>query len=70
MRKVLVARIFVRRDGSTSWETTSPSGKVLSGGGTRRGKYAPKNAIGMTCKSVEEALKNGGLPKAWIGPRI
>ena len=68
MRKVLVAQIYLRRDGSTSWQIVSPSSaKLLSGGGTRRGKHVPKNAITIACKSVEAALKRGGQPSFTIG---
>ena len=62
MRKVLHAWIFLRRDGSATWEIKSPSGKLLNAGGTRRGKYAPKDAIGLVCQSVMESLKRGGEP--------
>jgi hypothetical protein len=62
MRKVLNAAIFLKRDGSTYWEIKTPSGKLLTAGGTRRGKYAPKDAIGLACESVKAALKRGGEP--------
>lgn len=60
MRKVLNATISLRRDGGTYWEIKSPGGKFLIGGGTRHGKYAPKDPIGVACEAVEGALKRGG----------
>lgn len=63
MRKVLNATIFLRRDGGTYWEIRTPSGKLLIGGGTRHGKYAPKDPIGLACEDVSGALKRGGEPE-------
>ena len=56
MAKLMTVRISVRRGGKVSFMISTPKAE-LGGGGTRGGKYAPKDPIRTAFRSAERMLR-------------